>query len=420
METCKLCGNPHKEEKKLCTFCTGDHRRLFGVDLGPMYQGEYNKFTRNAYFYSPVAIPLLRFIQAQQTTSQDGSPSTVAVWGGQRSGKTWLINAFVQSAQLWVHDQLSFSLRKEQPSSIDVIGTTFIKDAVFNPFPITPTETQTEHQFYFFRKKYVMNLLKNEKIAIPGANSHINEIFLFDDKGGRLIDSAKGARIDHLSEGEQDLAQLARHRIASSKYIIILIGKTENTDILFSGLGDLINRIRAEVKGNQSKKIAICLNKVEHLLDFKAHRGNPKKLRDKEFFHDLLRHVFKQKANSIINKFTELEELEPLCTMKYFVISSCGYCDNNIKLNLDPQQNHRAPIELENWHPINIFPVFAWFFDHIEKSRLDCREERFSRFYELPSLLARLLKRFGYQLKNIHDQRMREYISYFPDHEPEE
>lgn len=409
METCKLCGNPHKKENISCTFCTGDDRVISRVLVGAMYQKEFEQFKKISNLFPLATLLLLQYAKFYTNKLPQINSLNVGVWGGQRTGKTWLINAFLQSVLLKRYPNLLFSIIEGTPSADDVTAEKFAKSDAFNPFPIRATSDTVQKEFYFFRKKYSVKKDEDTMIVEPGVNSHIHKINLFDDTGGKLFDNKNGARLDHLTDEEQELATLARQRVAESNYIVLLISETDNAETILSGLSDIINRIGEQVNLNQPKKIAICLNKVERKQDFITIWKETHKLQEKDTFVSLLTSVFGKKSTVFIERLAQLEKFN-LTKVKYFVLSSCGYCQDKKKINLD--LSGEKPLEPENWEPINVLPVFEWFFSHIERKRIDCKDTVFLKFYNLPEWIAKITPKS----ETPYNQRMIDYIPYSTDH----
>jgi GTPase SAR1 family protein len=411
MEICRLCGNPYKDENTICTFCTGEQRRLFGVDWGWMYQKEFDGFQRIAYLFSIPTMALAKFVRRKARDVAVMNPlnqfSTVGVWGTRGSGKTWLIQAFLQSVTLLKKENLAFSLKEGQLLPKDVIGTEFAGDTVLNPFPIQPTMGLMERRYYFLRKKFRLEHRDNApKAGLFGVNSHIHELFIYDDMGGKLEDPPS-------YQGRSDLVEDYRQKIADSNYIVILINKTDDMPAMYGGLSDLIKRIQKQDKENKPiKRISICLNKIEDFI--KAYRNDTEKLQERTFFTEKVKEVFPHNsADYLLGKFSELEKLLS-CEIRYFVISSCGYTSllrKKASINLD--KSGQSPCEPNDWIPVNVFSVFSWFFEEIEQARIRCdNDDVFTRFENLPEGFEEFLQRLHLYAGNTQKKRLKDYIPY--------
>jgi len=409
--TCQLCGNPLKDKQSPCTFCTGDHRTLFGVEWGWMYQREFDSFQRKAYFLGiPTAmltlpIALSQYTKRKKKASKQEVPNPVpwiSIWGAQGSGKTWLMYALLNTIS--PGKGLAFFIKEGKLTSDDV---TFQSDTENNflvekLFPIEATQNNAEKNFFLLKKQYIEKKYRGQirPDVKPGPNSHIHQVALYDSPGGW---HEKGRKEN--SFGDQ--ADEARKRISQSPYIIILLNKDHTQDVI-AGLADLIKRME---NCHLPRKIAICLNKVEQTKTFLKYMDDLPKLQQKEIFTECLQQVIKNesKRTGLINKFEQIEALQ-FAEVRYFCLSSCG-CDDNGIPNLNVSGNEPAKTGTD-WEPINVFSIFAWFLGEIERARIDCDEDIFAKFEKIPISLEKMLDKWHLDFANTKKHRLKEYIPY--------
>jgi len=419
-EVCQLCGNPLKDKEAPCMFCGGNRRKALGVDWGWMYEREFYDFQRTVSFLALSTFLYCEAVSLRNYSQHKPQPKSsdveqkedwISFWGASRSGKTFLLNAFLQTVlylpakdkdpSFTIRDYLDIQALIGDFSNEQPFLFTYMK----NVWPIASTQNHNELDFYIIKQLRSRQKKQDGWVYKPvaGLNSQIHHVFFYDSKGGWHVGNTDSIKAEEIQ------AEESRKQIARSKYLVIVLNGEDDVDNFISGLNDLISRISANQK---YRKIAICLNKIERTPTFKKNYSDEGKLQEKEVFHECLREACKKTQYPRIR--SAIENLESCllaqCDIRYFCISSCGYLNGNWQeINLNGNQLKESGIA---WKPINVFPVLSWILEDIELARIDCQSEFFARFDQIPDNLRNFLNKLHIDWKSINQKRLKKYIKY--------
>jgi len=347
------------------------HVVIRGIDFGWMYEDEYKSFKsfHNALFpLSDAGAALLHNKMLNRADSKE--ETTIGFWGTTSSGKTWLLNAFLRQILLMMTDtNLAFKLWKENDISREKILSLLDDMNLFDEYKLfqngkylQPTSRKEEGYYYILRGEH------NGKRFLPGVNSHFHKIFVTDEQG-RIF----------ASDPKSDDSCTRRESVASRDFIVVALDvestgeKRSRTDADIVEMITSVRRLGSLIKiSRKPKKISFCLTKSDEFGDFFAYhtRKDGGIFSEKSFVLNLLLQRFgNARGNELLEVLEEIESLRNVAS-RYFAVSSCGYLDGEINIEINASSKVARPKDPDLWSPVNVENVFLWHLDKIEKDRI--------------------------------------------------
>lgn len=265
-------------------------------------------------------------------------PRSIALWGPEGSGKTWLINAFCKALTRIETGDCRFSYEL-----FEVTGKDFASPVLMFEPSALPTEEHTVHAWKFRRRPLRKDLLADQ------VSTHLHDLLVHDMRGAETI----------------LLAEEAREVFLSADLILVLLDPTLISGVSASKENQSLGRRLSQLEyagyvqqlfdfvlrsSLPRPEIAVCITKLDTLVEPITKEN-------------LLVEQFGNQMLFVINEFQRKFKTE------IFGTSSAGYVNESIQTpNYDPIQGKLS--DTSCWEPRFVEKPFFWFLENIERGKL--------------------------------------------------